>query len=185
MKTRKALIWLCIVAFGAPAGYFVRGYFHRPVDRVRAAFDLFETYCVPYAEGRFLAPDGSLVSINTVGGFAWADPHSVVLLTYSGKECSISDALRPFDVISAKSMDEQVSAFVETVFPQLARDPEAVLKAWPAFSVWHSHPRGDERRRAVVYARWNFDDDAQMSLSFSYPINDDVSENLNDLLKGS
>lgn len=185
MKLQKALTWCCIVMIGAPIGYFGRGYFHQPIDRVQSAFDLFETYCVPFAEGRFIAPEEALVPLKPVGGYAWADPQSVMLLHYTRRECMVSDSLRALDPRSAKIMDERASDFVAREFPHLARDPEGVLEAWPAFMVWQSHPRGDKRRRAVVYARWDFDEDAQMSLSFSYPINDDVSENLKDLLKGS
>ena len=185
MTGRNALIWTCIVLVGLPVGYFARGYFYHPKERDRSALELFETYCVPLTEGQLNSPDASLVRLERVGGLGWVDPETVIFLRISDDGCSVSDVLAPMNSKERKALDDGVAPLIERKLPQLTLDQDARLDLWSAFLFWQSHPRGDDRRWGVMFSRVSSESDSETTLSLSYPINDEVSEKLNELRKGS
>lgn len=185
MTKRKALIWACIVLLGLPLGYFARDRLHQPTAREHSAMTLFETYCVPFADGQVVAPEKRLVRLERADGLAWVDSETVMMLRYSDKRCSVSDALRPMNASERHALDTGVIGLIERELPALRPDNNHGLDTWDAFLVWESHPRGDDRRWGATYTRFSSDADFETSLSVSYPINDDVSENLRELRNSS
>ena len=185
MKWRKALIWAAIVVVGLPVGYVGRGYFHEPVGRAQSAVNLIETYCVPFNRRQFLDPDTSLVRLDNLDELSWAEPETAMLLRYGDRTCSVSDVLQPMSVEERKELDRRIVGVIERELPELYLNNSYVVGDWDAMFVWESHPRGDERRWVAMYTRFSSDADFETSLSVSYPINDDVSENLRELRNGS
>ncbi|WP_170399515.1 hypothetical protein [Ruegeria arenilitoris] len=191
MKRQKIMIWAGIVAVGLPVGFFGRGLFQQPVNRVQTAMNLFEEYCVSFASLRVIDPGKNLVRLERADGLAWVEPDTTLLLRYSNSTCSVSDALKPMTHEERKAYDAAVAGLIGKTLPDLT--PYDTSKgqdwtgadAWPAFLFWESHPVGDERRWGVSYVRFASDAESQTELSVSYRIDDQISENLQELLNGS
>ncbi len=185
MKARKVLISFAIVIVGLSVGFFERGFIQRPVDRAQSALNIFASYCVPFAKGQFLAPTEPMIALESLGEFKWVDPGSNMLLSYSDRGCSVSDALLPMNEEERGTLDATVVGFVDREFSWMHSDNNHGLETWAAFLLWESHPPGHDKRSGAVYSRYSADADSETTLSFGYPINSDVSEKLRELRVGS
>jgi len=185
MNWSKTLIWAGIVVVGLPVGYFGREYLQQSEDRVQSALNLFRTYCVPFADQQIVPPDKSLVKLEKLPEGTWVDPKSVVLVRYHEGGCAVSDVLQPMTRQERRALDKSVAGLIETELSELRPDNNHGLDTWDEFRLWVQFPRGDKRRWAVTYGRFMSDAEWETSLSLSYPISDEVSEKLRELVNGS
>lgn len=184
MKRSKGAIWSSIVLVGLPLGYFVGGHFQE-ADRPESALHLFEKYCVPLADGGVVDPDGELSKIERSDGLVWVHLESLMLLRLEIQQCEVSDALQIMTDRERKTWERETKVWVENNLIGFESDDEFILNSVDAHHLWVRNFEDRDQRRSVLYFRFAADSESETSLIFSYPKNDDVSENLHELRKGS
>jgi hypothetical protein len=176
-KATKGLILLGIIAAGLPAGFFLRSTFQTQVDRAAAAMSMFETYCAPFSQGKIIPPSPDLVRISALGKHAWADQRSRLTVSYSPKNCTVSDVLDPMSNKDRTALTNQVVAMVEREYPQLQPYHDISMDSWDEFLLWDEYLVGDPRRNGIMLVRFSpSGESSATTLSFYLPSNRALSD---------
>ncbi|MGV6839928.1 MAG: hypothetical protein ACWA40_07010 [Planktomarina sp.] len=151
-------------------GFLARLWYEAPLDRVQFAVHAFEKYCLPFAKGRLVDPDGRLVPYyyTPSDGIVWVDPKTTIALRYDIRSCEVYDVGVRLDSKDQKRFRGEASNLVNTntVFEFKMFAPLTSLD-WEEMHIWDTHEVGHPDRIVVIFSRFNSHDSITSQTHFT------------------